>query len=556
MKSHGGATAVSHHPKKPKSREVSPRFLSPASSTTSSSTDYGSHESPTSILSPIKQQKPRSSTDSRKPKTLKNSGFLRGLWPSSSVPSLPKKPDTLADFIGNEQREELAERKVKKKSDQNPSILNRQRSCTEFSRFDNDRNNIASKENFNPIFGGSMRYTGKFKFPGKSKSSNLMESEDDILPGRFSIDEIAVRKNSYSRGLLDPDSGSEYSDCGPSFDSGKDSPASYMAPTVSSRKHRIDVPSRFMQDNLSSRSRRWSGDPLDHYGNNSPKIFSLTKKGSGDWASSPARTGSPKVPFGENKGKLTTMINSKPPSSPSRGKGVGNILSLGIELLKGKKSTSSSSTSPLGPGSVENVHQLKLLHNSLTQWRFSNAKAEAVDENIVKQAEVKSIHVWNALIKLQQSVLQKKLQLQKEKLKMKLDYIVHSQIKALEAWGNMERQHSSAVCSTTDYLHSVICRIPLVDGAKVEPQSASVVCHASDLATKINMMITSFQPTVEKTVGVVAELAMVVIQEKQLLEECLDLFKYVSALEMEERSLRGSIMQLRLLEQQQLEIMA
>ncbi|KAH6795456.1 hypothetical protein C2S51_036442 [Perilla frutescens var. frutescens] len=220
-----------------------------------------------------------------------------------------------------------------------------------------------------------------------------------------------------------------------------------------------------------SRSRRWSGDPLDHYGNNSPEDFQFDEEG-------------------------------------------------------------------------------------LTQWRFSNAKAEAVDENIVKQAEVKSIHVWNALIKLQQSVLQKKLQLQKDKLEMKLDYIVHSQIKALEAWGNMERQHSSAVCSTTDYLHSVICRIPLVDGAKVEPQSASVVCHASDLATKINMMITTFQPTVEKTVGVVAELAMVVIQEKRLLEECLDLFKYVSALEIEERSLRGSIMQLKLLEQQQLEIMA
>lgn len=36
---------------------------------------------------------------------------------------------------------------------------------------------------------------------------------------------------------------------------------------------------------------------------------------------------------------------------------------------------------------------------------------------------------------------------------------------------------------------------------------------------------------VEKAVGIVGELAMVVIQEKQLLEECLDLFKYISALE-------------------------
>lgn len=381
MQSHGGATA--EVTKKPKSREVSSRFLSPASSTTSSSTDYGSHESPNSILSPIKQ-KPRSSTDSRKPKTLKNSGFLRGLWPSSSVPSSSSKPDTLADFIGNERREELEERKIKGKTDRNQSILNRQRSCTEFSRFQNERS-ISSKENCNPIFGGSMRYSGKFKFPGISKSSNSLQ-EDNILPGRFSIDEVSVRKNSFSRGLSDlesQDSGSEYSD-----GAGKDFSASYMAPTVSSRKHRIDVPSRFMHDS-SSGSRRWSGDPSDTYSsNNSPKVFSLKKKGNGDWASSPARSGSPKTPLGEIKGK----VNLKPPTSPSRGKGVGNILSLGIELLKGRKSSSSSSsTSPLGPGSAENVHQLRMLHNRLTLWRYSNARANAVNENVIKQAEVRLV---------------------------------------------------------------------------------------------------------------------------------------------------------------------
>lgn len=230
-----------------------------------------------------------------------------------------------------------------------------------------------------------MRYSGKFKFPGISKSSNSLQ-EDNILPGRFSIDEVSVRKNSFSRGLSDlesQDSGSEYSD-----GAGKDFSASYMAPTVSSRKHRIDVPSRFMHDS-SSRSRRWSGDPSDTYSsNNSPKVFSLKKKGNGDWASSPARPGSPKTPLGEIKGK----VNLKPPTSPSRGKGVGNILSLGIELLKGRKSSSSSSsTSPLGPGSAENVHQLRMLHNRLTLWRYSNARANAVNENVIKQAEVRLV---------------------------------------------------------------------------------------------------------------------------------------------------------------------
>ncbi|KAL1562416.1 QWRF motif-containing protein 3-like [Salvia divinorum] len=557
MQSHGGGGGATS--KKAKSREVSPRYLSPASTTPSSSSsstiDYyrGSHESPNSILSPIKQN----SDQSRKPKTLeKKSGFLRGLWPSSSAPSSSKekkKAEMLAYLISDERRQESKQRRSKAKSERNtPQALGRQRSCTEFGRFGSQREN--SKENRNPILGGSMRYFGKFKFSGTSQSS---EDDENIMPGRLSIDEVAVRKKSLSKHVSEPehlDSGSESSGTCPNFDF---SPASYMAPTVSSRKHGIDVPSRFMQDR--PQSRRWS-DGSDHSSeniysnnninsnNNSPKIFNLKKKGSGGLAGSP---GSARAPLGENKGKVA----EKPPVSPSRRKGVRNILNLGIELVTGRKSLPSLSV--LGPGSAENVHQLRLLHNGLAQWRFSNARSEVANQNYVKDCEEKSGHVQIALFKLQQSIIQKKYQLQKEKLEMKLDYIIHSQTEALEAWENMERQHSTALSNTTDCLNSVVCKLPLVDGAKVEPQLASVaMCHASNIATKINMMVTSFQPTVEKTVGVVAELARVAIQETRLLEECLELFKFISALELEERHLRGSIMQLRLMEQQQLGMLA
>lgn len=377
MQSHGGAAAAASS-KKPKSREVSSRFLSPTSSTTttSSSTEYP-NQSPNSTLSPLKH-KPRSSPASRKHKSLQNSGFLRGLWPGSSNSN--PKPDTLADHLGNDRLKDLEEeRKNRDKSSQNSSLfLNRQRSCTEFSRFDEEKK--IYKENHKPVFGGSMRYNSKFKFPTKSASDT---PNDHIIPGRFSVDENELRKKSIVKGLSDSDS--EYSDICSSFDTpvaGKDFPASYMAPTVSSRKHGIEVPSRFMHDLSSSRSRRWSADS----NNNSPKIFSLKNavKGNGNWAGfSPGRSsGSPKNGLG--------LTNSKPPTSPSKGKGVGNILSMGIELLKGRKSSSSNSsaTSPLGPGSVENVHQLRLLHNRLIQWLFSNARAEHVNANVIKQAEV------------------------------------------------------------------------------------------------------------------------------------------------------------------------
>lgn len=41
------------------------------------------------------------------------------------------------------------------------------------------------------------------------------------------------------------------------------------------------------------------------------------------------------------------------------------------------------------------------------------------------------------------------------------------QSKLLEAWGNMERQHVSAVSNTDECLHAVVCKVPLADGAKV-----------------------------------------------------------------------------------------
>ncbi|XP_042043007.1 QWRF motif-containing protein 3-like [Salvia splendens] len=487
-----------------KSRELSPRNLSPASSTasTSSTTDYyGSGlESPNSILAPMKQR----ADQLRKPKTLENSGFLRGIW-TSKASSKAKKT---ADSIGGERREESEQGRSNGKIDRNPQpLLGRQRSCTEFIRIRSQLEDF--KENRNPILGGSTRYTRKSNSLDKSQSSE--EDNGNIMPGRFSIDEVAVRNNSFSK-----------YDSGLNFDF---SLASYMAPTVSSRKHRID--------DLPSRSRRWSGEHLeiDNNKKNSPKIFNSGKKGGGDWAGPLARTGSQRAL-----------------SSP-KGKGMRNILNLGINLVKGRKSSSASSSA--GPGSAENVHQLKLLHNGLARWRFSNAKSEVTNENYAKHCEEKFQHVQVALFKLQQSILQRKLQLQKEKLEMKLNYIIQSQMKVLEVWANMERQYSSAISNTTDCLHSVVCKIPLVDGAKVEPQMASAMCAASNFATKINIMVAAFQPTVEKNVGVVAKLATVVIQEKQLLEECLDLFKFISTLELEERSLRSSIMQLRLMLQQQ-----
>ncbi|KAK4355891.1 hypothetical protein RND71_024862 [Anisodus tanguticus] len=527
-------------PKKTKSREISSRYLSP---TSNHSILDNENQSPQRIV-----PKPRSS----KYKSLENSRFMGKLWPSSS-----SMVDTLANHLGNERLKDNKERKNRENPNSHPLFLSKQKSCTEFSRFENEKEK--TKEKRRSFFGGSMRYTGKIKFPGRfstnsSKSSNLSDdNSDQSVPGRLSIDANSFPRRCNSARIRSDflsdivnESESEYSDTGSNngFDSpiiGRNIAPSYMAPTVSSRKAGIEVPSKYMQDSL-SKSQRWSADSSVQK-TNSPKLGLKSKSKTSKWTLSPGRPNSPPVLM-ENKGIFTS--NMKPPTSPSKGKKVGNFLSMGLELLKGKK-FSSGAASPLRPGMTESVHHLRILHNRLLQWRYENARADSVNQNISKQAKANLVYAWDGLIKLRQSVVQKKLQLQRQKLDMKLSFILHSQIKLLESWDSMERQHSSAVSKSLDCLQSTVCRVPLIEGATVEPQSAIIALrHASDVTSSIKLILSNFSSGAEKTAEVIKEMAEVVVQEKLLLEECLELFKNISALESQERNLLCSIIQLRL----------
>ncbi|KAF5481205.1 hypothetical protein F2P56_001874 [Juglans regia] len=278
------------------------------------------------------------------------------------------------------------------------------------------------------------------------------------------------------------------------------------------------------------------------------RVNSLTDAKS-QWALSPGRSSSPLMSV-ESKAKPMSFSSLKPPNSPSRATGMEKLLNIGLDLLKRKKSSTSSSMSMV-PGSLESVHQLRLLHNRLLQWRYANARAEAVKVSIAIQAERNLLCGWDGLTKLRHSVVQKKLQLEKEKLGMKLNYILHSQIKLLEAWGGMERQHLSAVSKTKECLHTVVCKVPLTDGAKVDIQLATnTLGDALNLTTSIKSIFTSLGPSAENTVTLISELAEVVAQEKLLLEEALELFRTISILELQERSLKCSIIQFELWKQQ------
>ncbi|XVF01916.1 hypothetical protein REPUB_Repub04eG0131000 [Reevesia pubescens] len=589
MKSDTETTEQSLKPKRSKSREVSSRFLSPTSTPTH---DSGLH-SPNKALSPLRRKS--TSIDTRNHRSLDDpSGLLRGLWPSSTTSTTTSsssnpKLDTLADHLGNERLQDLIEQKCHEKTKNNaPFSLSKQRSHSEFSRFIENDKEISTKENHRPSLGGSMRYTTKLGFAKKSvSSSSSSSSSPNILPGRFSVDENVLYKKLSSSSQrksdflttenyfgLDSDQ-SEFSDqCSAS---NNNSPVIMKtSSSLTFRKSGIEVSSKYLQEVPSrnrSRGITWDSNSLNPVSaDSSPKMNkkftiknairranSLTGHGTAtsQWALSPGRSGSPPMSV-ENKVKpMSFSSNLKPPTSPGRTRGVERLLNLGLmDLFKSKKSAAASQ---IGSGEVESFHQLRLIHNCLMQWRYANAKADAVNKNINNQVENYLLCGWNSLMKLQHSVLQKKLKLQKEKLEIKMNYILQSQMKALECWADMERQHLLAISMTKECLHSVVCKVPLIEGARVETQSASMeLRHAFDLTASIKSMLIAFSSGIEKTVSLLSELAEVVAQEKLLLEECLELLRMSSILEIQDRSLMCYVIQLnsqeRQMQQQQQQI--
>ncbi|KAJ1434595.1 QWRF family [Sesbania bispinosa] len=259
----------------------------------------------------------------------------------------------------------------------------------------------------------------------------------------------------------------------------------------SSRKAGVEVPSRFMNDvTTSRRSRRGTSDSNIGNLNGDSSVLkkfalksaikranSLTgyKSSKTQWALSPGRSESPVMSV-ESMEKPMSFSSLKQPNSPTPNK-----------------------------------------------WRYANAKAQAVNGNISHHAESNLIYAWDGLTKLQHSVLKKKIQFAREKLEMKIAFVLYHQMKLLEAWGGMERQHVSAITATKECFHAVVCRVPLLEGAKVNMQSTSIALRqASDIAASIKSILTSFSPLqVDKTAAILSELAKVVAQEKQLLEEFL-----------------------------------
>ncbi|CAL9777867.1 unnamed protein product, partial [Musa acuminata subsp. burmannicoides] len=237
-------------------------------------------------------------------------------------------------------------------------------------------------------------------------------------------------------------------------------------------------------------------------------------RSSSSWSPSPA------------KRSVSPQVVEAPVASAEKGKS-RSFTSSGLDLLRRKWQGSPSDTTKLKKGVV--AHQLQLTWNRLIQWRWVNAGSDEVGLIKRTHAEVKVFGAWVGLSNLRARVARKRMQLEKDKLHLKLMPLVSSQLKILEDFSEMERQHTSALSAINDCLHASVCRLPLADGAKVDLQLlVSALTHATDFALTTRTTISRLTHT--KMVSLLPELRQVVSSEGALLQECFGLLVRMSSL--------------------------
>ncbi|XP_020205101.1 AUGMIN subunit 8 [Cajanus cajan] len=213
-----------------------------------------------------------------------------------------------------------------------------------------------------------------------------------------------------------------------------------------------------------------------------------------------------------------------------------SVLSFIADFKKGKK----------GAAYIEDAHQLRLLYNRYLQWRFANARAEAV-LYIQKAIVEKTLYnVWITTLSLWESVIRKRINLQQLKLELKLNSILNDQMMYLDDWAVLERDHIDALSGAVEDLEASTLRLPVTGGAMADIEHLKVaICQAVDVMQAMGSAICPLLSQVEAMNNLISEVAFIAVQEKTMLDECEMVLASVAAMQVEESSLRTHLMQIK-----------
>nr|CAB3494093.1 unnamed protein product [Digitaria exilis] len=481
--------------------------------------------------------------------------IARTIWPSSSsfgggksgkITKATRAPSPLSSSSPSSSSSSsvatLADHLAK---DDTPHSVSRQRSCTELPRFASDTSDAEpgrkigrSTGNGGHAFGRSMRLLPSTKPAGVT-----------LTPGRVAPSDLRRLAANNGGGLsLDAaaaDAASSGSECSDASTRGSASATSRTA-VSNSKPHSPLLPRTSSVRLLGSSTTQWALSPGRRSG-------SPLKSSTAALATVP-----------EAKGKTTkSLISPGPVLGGARGAtrpgpdrhwislGWGHIFhrrkhaaeDATIAAATAATLLSSPSRSSHG-GAGEVWHEMRMAHCRLLQWRYANAKAEAVRKRKKASAELELMGAWASVSEMRGKVARKRVQLEKEKQKIKLNTVLTSQMKDLESWGQVETEHATALASTVSCTRAAVCRLPLTNGAKVSlPPLSTILQQALELTLTAKTITRSFSPKAQDTALVISDLVRVATEEKVVLEECLELLSRVSALQVEEQSLRCHLVQ-------------
>nr|DAD41474.1 TPA_asm: hypothetical protein HUJ06_015797 [Nelumbo nucifera] len=116
----------------------------------------------------------------------------------------------------------------------------------------------------------------------------------------------------------------------------------------------------------------------------------------------------------------------------------------------------------------------------------------------------------------------------------------------LEEWSLLDRDHFTSLSGAIEALKASTLRLPVVCGAKADIQNVKdAVGSAVDVMQAMASSICSLLSKVDEMNSLVAELANVTAQERALISQCKDLLCTLAAMQVKDCSLRTHILQLK-----------
>lgn len=210
-----------------------------------------------------------------------------------------------------------------------------------------------------------------------------------------------------------------------------------------------------------------------------------------------------------------------------------SVLSFAVDVRRGK----------VGENQLVDAHTLRLLYNRHLQWRFVNARAEAALLAQKRSAEKSLWNAWIAICDIRDSVTKKRHRLQLLRQKLKLASILGAQITFLEDWASFEKDHFVSLVGAIEALRASTLRLPVV-GATADVQNVKdAIGSAVDMVQGMASSLRLLSSKAEEMNSLMVELAKVIEKESALLDQCKGFFSTLASMQVKNCSLRTHILQ-------------